>query len=151
MSHPDEDLPSIQVSLKQFVSLSQALYLPASGQNQDLERFIRFVLAGHIQNQSDGKEKGQLARIFVNAQQGALAPPIHRYQLKRDIDSVIGVTYDLPFKRSMAIFPLACFRDTLTQDNHLKCRLTACEVRAILSGEKLLRCSPTGGEGHFTS
>lgn len=114
---PDEDLPAIQVSLSEFVSAAEQMFLP-----DQLENFLRFILAGRLQY------RDKLARIFINARQGALVPPISEYKLYRDIDSVIGVTHDLPFRLPMAIFPLASFRDTLTEDNHLKCPLSCPKV-----------------------
>ncbi|KAG1851045.1 hypothetical protein DFJ58DRAFT_661761 [Suillus subalutaceus] len=110
---PDEDLPAIQVSLSEFVSAAERMFAP-----DQLENFLRFVLAGRLQSHN------KLARIFLNARQGALAPPTSEFQVYRDIDSVIGITWDLPFQLPMAIFPLASFRDTLTEDNHLKCPLS---------------------------
>jgi hypothetical protein len=115
MQPPDEDLPAIQVSLKEFVSAAERIFTVADQSNDQQEAFLRFVLAGRLHRNN------QLARIFINARQGVYAPPISEYKLYRDIDSVIGITRDLPFKLSMAIFPLPPFRDTLTQDNHLKC------------------------------
>ncbi|KAG2097998.1 uncharacterized protein F5147DRAFT_583311 [Suillus discolor] len=113
MQPPDEDLPAIQVSLEEFVLAAEQMF-----KSDQLETFIRFVLAGRLQSHD------KLARIFINARQGALAPQISEYKLHRDIDSVIGITRDLPFQTHMAIFPLASFRDSLTEDNHLKCPLS---------------------------
>ncbi|KAG2064082.1 hypothetical protein BDR04DRAFT_1162939 [Suillus decipiens] len=113
LEHPDEDLPAIQVSLSEFVSAAEQMFMP-----DQLDNFLRFVLAGRLQHHDNH------ARIFINARQGALAPPISEYQLYRDVDSVIGITRDLPFQLPMAIFPLASFRDSLTEDNHLKCPIS---------------------------
>lgn len=118
MNHPDEDLPELQISLQEFVILAQNLSKPG----QELEKFIRFVLAGRLQIND------RLFRIFVNARQGVAAPLLSDRQMYRDIDSAIGINRDLPFTSSMAIFPLAAFRDTLTKDNHLKYSLTNLEV-----------------------
>lgn len=126
MQPPDEDLPAIQVSLKEFVSAAEQLFMQGQSKDQ-LEDFIRFVLAGRLQSHNG------LARIFLNARQGILAPAISDYQLYRDIDSVIGITRDLPFKLSMAIFPLPPFRDTLTEDNHLKCPVFCPKVHLFTS------------------
>jgi hypothetical protein len=126
MKHPDEALPTVQLSLQQFVSLSQSLF-PSEPEPQagpELDRFIRLALAGRIQ----GVDGNSLSRVLLNVQQGASAPPIGKYQVKRDIDSVIGITCDLPFRRTLAIYPLACFRDTLTKDNHMKYNLVECKV-----------------------
>ncbi|KAG2738365.1 hypothetical protein P692DRAFT_201731319 [Suillus brevipes Sb2] len=113
MEYPDETLSDIQVSLTEFVSVAQHLL-----KQDELEHFLRFVLAGRL------RRHDMMARIFINARQGALAPPLSQYQLYRDIDSVIGITRNLPFKLPMSIFPLASFRDTLTKDNHIKYTLS---------------------------
>jgi hypothetical protein len=132
---PDEDLPAIQVSLSEFVSAAEQMFRP-----DQLENFLRFVLAGRLQSND------KLARIFLNARQGALAPPISEFRVYRDIDSVIGITQDLPFRLPMAIFPLASFRDTLTDDNHLKCPLS-CPKVSVDSGQtsSILTGAPSPG------
>lgn len=132
MQPPDEDLCGIQVSLSEFVSVAQHLYTL-----EDTEDFLRFVLAGRL------KRDDMTARIFINARQGVLAPPISQYQLHRDIDSLIGVTRNLPFRLPMSIFPLASFRDSLTKDNHLKCTLSYPQVGRLLSTSGILTDSPT--------
>lgn len=110
MSHPDEDLPVVQLSLKQFVSIAQNLF----NRKQDSDAFVRFVLAGRIQINN------QESWVFINARQGEIAPPVHKYQLRRDVDSAIGMTHDLPFRKALGVFPVASWCDTLTEDNHLK-------------------------------
>jgi hypothetical protein len=109
LNHPDEDLPELQLTLREFVLASQNVFAL-----QDCDAFIRFVLAGRICN------NGQQGRIFINARQGAAAPSKGNYQQRGDVDSAIGITRGLPFNVPLAIFPLAPFRDTLTKDNHIK-------------------------------
>jgi len=110
MDYPDEFLPESQMSLKQFVQTAQ--HLLSLEQSPDaLVRVLRFILAGRLEL------NGSLTRIFINARQGAFPPSI--YQSRRDIDSVIGITRDLPFRIALSIFPLPSFRDTLTKNNHM--------------------------------
>ena len=114
LQHPDEAQDSLQLSLTQFVAVAQALSPSESEPHQDPSAFVRFVLAERL-------EMNQKAvRVSINAKQGSRPPPVGQYQLFRDIDSVIGMTPDLPFQRPLAIFPLPSFRDTLMKDNHLK-------------------------------
>ena len=120
MDHPDEELPAIQLSLKSFVSIAQGLF--SRGFPGDYEDFTRFVLTGRI---LDGE---QVHRVFLNARQGSDAPAKEKYEVQHDLDSVVGSSQDLPYTVSMAIFPLASFRDTLTKDNHLTYTLPGCEV-----------------------
>jgi hypothetical protein len=113
MNYPDELLHESQMSLKQFVQISEYLFSQEDTPD-NLIRFVRFVLAGRFDF------NGDQTRVFINARQDASPPPIHKYQLHRDLDSAIGITRDLPFRTALAIFPLASFRDTLTKDNHIK-------------------------------
>ncbi|KAG1865185.1 hypothetical protein C8R48DRAFT_601387 [Suillus tomentosus] len=92
---PDEDLPAIQFSLREFVSAAEQMFTPDQQEN-----FLHFVLAGRLQHHD------RLAHIFINARQGAHTPLISEYQLYRDIDSVMSITWDLPFKLPITIFPL---------------------------------------------
>jgi hypothetical protein len=113
MDYPDEALHESQVPLQQFVRTAE--HLLSQDQTPDnMVRFIRFVLAGRFE--LDGHQ----TRIFVNARQAASPPLIDAYQHRRDLDSVIGVTRGFPFRVALALFPLASFRDTLTEDNHVK-------------------------------
>jgi hypothetical protein len=113
LDYPDEALDSLQLSLTDYVSIARALFPSESESDQDPNAFIRFVLAGRLD--IDARH----FRVSINAKQGALPPPFGKYQLFGDVDSVIGVTRDLPFRRPFAIFPLPYFRDTLTKDNHI--------------------------------
>lgn len=132
MQYPDEDLSTLQVSLEQFVKSAEYLHDQKdspqnhgdmANQTQAALRFIRFVAAGRYI--SDNGEK----RIFVNALQGKSLMSSNTCEQQDDIDSVIGVTKDLPFAVTMAIFPLPSFRDTLTKKNHLVYKRHASYVR----------------------
>lgn len=114
LHYPDEPLDFLQLSLAQFVTLSNMLL---NMEAADATTFVRFVLAGRLEM------NGKSLRVSINAKQGAPPPPVDKYDLYRDIDSVIGITQDLPFKRPLAVFPLASFRDTLTKDNHVTYKL----------------------------
>lgn len=119
MEYPDEVLKESQISLKNFVTLAGLLY--SSGET---DAFLRFVLAGRF---GEGKQ----TRIFLNACQGASPPEIGKYEVKSDIDSIVGVSSDLPYNVAMAIFPLPSFRDTLTENNHLIYQSSLCPVRFL--------------------
>src|SRR4051812_10775642 len=109
MRYPDEPRPSTQLTLFQFVQVAEDLQ-----RTDDMHDFARFVCAGRWGN--DDQEQ----RVFVNARQDARAPPTLEYELRRDFDSAIGITKDLPFHEAMAVFPMASFDDTLKRDNHIK-------------------------------
>jgi hypothetical protein len=110
--YPDESLPSIQMSLADFVDTAQTIL---SAPDADPRDFVHFVLAGRLK-QDDGLDK----RVFVNAREDAFVPGRGEYQLRRDYDSGFGTTRDFPFTAAMAIFPVASFADTLKKDNHIR-------------------------------
>jgi hypothetical protein len=110
MDHPDEDLLELQTSLEQYLVLAEHLF----ADERRSHAFVRFILAGRLQ--SDANQ----ARIFINARQGVSAPPIGAYRTRWDFDSAFGVTRDLPFTVALAIFLLPSFRDTLTDDIHMR-------------------------------
>lgn len=108
--HPDEPLPSTQVSLEQFLDI-----LKQELDDQNIKKFLKGAMAGrHFAN-------GDERRIFVNPLQDKPEithnPP--NYTVTRDYDSAIGVTRDLPFSRPLAIFPLTPFKETLKKTNHV--------------------------------
>lgn len=107
MSYPDEELVELQLSLKDFVSLAGELV----GQPNSFP-FAQFVLAGRIHDMDEQK------RILINARIDAVPPAAG--PLRRDIDSAIGITRDLPFNKPLAVYAVASFSDTLTKDNHLR-------------------------------
>lgn len=112
MNYPDEQLATVQLSLRDFVEIAEAL---ASGGN--MNSFARFVLSGRLER--DGKDHS----VFLNARQAVQVPPKGQYTTTGDIDSVIGASTDLPYKQSLGIFPLAPFRDTLKDNVHIKYNL----------------------------
>lgn len=110
MSYPDETLKERFLSLAEFVKISSFLETEIKEEIAS----VRYALAGRF-----AEEAGEI-RVFLNSTLGVEAPPLGQYTLRRDIDSMIGITRDLPFRVAFALFPLASFRDTLTKDNHLK-------------------------------
>jgi hypothetical protein len=108
MQYPDENLPKYEMNLKQFVTSAQILSTAGEQEN-----FALLLYAGRME--VDGVKK----RVYVNPRQGASAPPAGLYDIRRDIDSAIGVTKNLPFKSPLAVFPMSSFEDTLKKTNHL--------------------------------
>ena len=107
--YPDEDLPEIQLSLKEFVDKATGIL---EGPN-DIYQFCRMVLAGRIE--VDGEDH----RIFVNPRQDLLPIRPSRLTLTRDYDSISACSTNLPFKVPLSIYPVAPFKETLTKDIHL--------------------------------
>jgi hypothetical protein len=108
MRYPDENLPALQMDLGEFVRKSQEL-----SEGDDSDAFARFVLAGRL-----ATDQG-LHRVFINARQNAHAPPEGTFDVRRDFDSAIGITQDLPFTAALSVYPMPSFEDTLKKDNHL--------------------------------
>lgn len=113
LNYPDEALDSLQLSLTEYVSIAQALFPSESQPDQDPNVFIRFVLAGYLDINA------RHLCVSINTKQGALPPPSGKYQQFGDVDCVIGITQDFPFRQPFAIFLLPYFRDKLMKDNHI--------------------------------
>ena len=109
LRYPDEDLPQLQMSLREFVEKATDIL---TGPN-DIYEFCRMVLAGRLD--VDGVQH----RIFVNARQDL--EPIHpsRFTLTRDYDSISACSKNLPFTVPFSVYPVAPFKEILTKDNHL--------------------------------
>ena len=71
------------------------------------------VLAGRVD------VNGTEHRIFVNARQDLAEIRSSSFTVTRDYDSICACTSDLPFTAPLSIYPVAPFRDTLKDDNHL--------------------------------
>lgn len=109
MAYPDEELPDLHLTLEDFVSRAQnALSDPETYVEQD---FVRLLLSGRVTDEITSK------RISVNPRHSGAE--VGGYEVRRDFDSIIGVSKDLPFAVPMAVFPLHSHRDTLVEDIHL--------------------------------
>ena len=115
MRCPDEPLPSLQVSLKTFVSAAQKLW--DDDRHHD---FARFMCAGRLAPHPDDVQHC----VFVNARRDIPALPLGEYEIRRDFDSAIGVTRTLPLLHPLAVFPTASFEDTLKKDNRVTAEVT---------------------------
>ncbi|CCM06331.1 uncharacterized protein FIBRA_08584 [Fibroporia radiculosa] len=116
--HPDEALPAIQLSLADFNEYGQRVLTNPNDEDR-IYSFVRYMLGGRYDDDDE------LKRIYVNARQGLRAPiPVtpdnpNGYIVRRDYDSVIGVTRTLPFKHGIAVYPLPPFKEAMTSDMHL--------------------------------
>jgi hypothetical protein len=109
MRYPDEPIPEIQMSLREFhQTASRILNGPDT-----VYDFCRMVLAGRVD--VDGTEH----RIFVNARQDLEEIRPSLLTITRDYDSICACTHNLPFIAPFSIFPIPPFREALTSDNHL--------------------------------
>lgn len=124
MPSPDEDLPQKQVTLQEFLQLADSLLYTRN----DVNGFVRFVLAGRYSTVQDGP----MSRVFVNAKQGLhTGLPDAELLVTRDYDSIIGISKDLPYKAALQVFPVAPFKETLKKNNHVKALAYDSRVRLL--------------------
>ncbi|KAH9915067.1 hypothetical protein B0H21DRAFT_703417 [Amylocystis lapponica] len=113
MQHPDEPLPSLQLSLAEF---NQRAY-DATFSNRPTSNLdsVRFILAGRTP-----PHHSPAARVFLNVRQELPDLAMHGYTVTRDYDSVIGITRTLPFTQAISVYPVPPFSATLTKDIHIE-------------------------------
>ena len=105
-----EWLPTHEWSLEQFVEHAKTVLLT----NEDIHRFVQFTLAG---KSYDPAARPSRVRLVPSLQ----TPAVDTLPLRatRDFDSLIGITTDLPFSQSIAVYPIPNFKDSLSKSNHL--------------------------------
>jgi hypothetical protein len=116
--YPNEELDQRVISLLDYVTTAFDLHSAAAedgAPREYMEDFLRFALAGRYKE--DGESDPQ--RIILNPFLNLHPPRAGHYNISRDIDSAIGYTSDLPFSVPFAVFIIARFEDTLTDQNHL--------------------------------
>lgn len=111
-AYPDEYLPTNQLSLAGFIEQANSI-LEDEEFEGDLHPFAQFVLCGRY------RSEGGARRITLNGRQELRYPSRGDYTVRRDYDSVIGITRSLPFQDAISVYPLPPFRDTHRNDNHL--------------------------------
>lgn len=119
---PDENLPHLQMSVPDMVN--NGIDLLGRG---DIQNFCQLMLSGRYVS-DDAVEH----RVYVNARQGTQPPLLNDCTLTRDIDSVIGITDDLPYTAPLAIFPMAPFKETLKKSNHIATEITTANVCEVI-------------------
>ena len=124
MRYPDETLSFSQLGLREFVELAQNLQ-----EDPDMITFTHFMCSGRTIVEDLGE-----VRVTVNCRQGADPPRDGEYQLRRDFDSAIGITRDLPFSTALAVFPMPSFADTLKRSNHVNFDIKQSEVSSAKLG-----------------
>jgi hypothetical protein len=94
---PDQHLPSVHLSMQQFVTQAFAILLQPDNANHDkILEFIQFVLCGRRFNGPDGE------RIFVD-QYLPIEP--NNISIRQHSNDLIGVTNTLPFFKNWALTP----------------------------------------------
>lgn len=111
MEYPHETLIVSQLSMAAFVERGDAL-LNDAHHVDPVDAFVRFVLAGRdfIQNEE--------YRVFLNPREEVAPLQRDQYSIRRDYDSLIGITRTLPFRRPIAIYPFPPFKEALQASDH---------------------------------
>lgn len=117
LSPPNEPLPSVQMSVKDYVRTAQRYVMDGEGSLHDV---LPFILAGRM----PATENEPQRRVFVNCTQDALLDDVDEISSRRDYDSIIGISKDLPFTAPLGIYPTPRFEDSLNSNNHCKYKLT---------------------------
>ncbi|GBE88997.1 predicted protein [Sparassis crispa] len=76
-------------------------------------------------------------RVFVNARQGFAAPPSDEYTIRRDYDSLLGISRSLPYISQLAVFPIPSFRETLTTSVHMAVKIQTTEGQRSVQLHKI--------------
>jgi hypothetical protein len=105
-------------TLKEYVAKLQAFWDESGDENtangaSALEQFVRLGITGRM------RRTNKVARIimtdcYVTPEQ------VSEFTIRRDYDSLIGWSHDLPLQCPVDIYMIPRFRDTLKKDIHIK-------------------------------
>ena len=113
--YPDEYLPVRTMGLLDMNAHARRLL--ESGGHDDVDAFIRLMLAGRFKD-----ENGVMHRVLLSPSHNQ--PPIDEFEshvvYTGDFDSLIGFTHNLPFLHSLSVIPIPSFMFTLRKNIHLK-------------------------------
>ena len=116
--YPDEDLPKLTLSLKEFNDIAYRLLDHSLSNAVDPKHhtFVNFVLSGRYTDPEDNLQK----RINIDVLKDVTPTrDIEDFKITRDYDSIIGISNNLPFTIPIAIYPIPPFDQSLTKSNHL--------------------------------
>lgn len=111
----DHEIFPDQITFRQFVEEARQLYIDMTAPNPNHGAeltFLKFVLAGRR-----GLNLADQRDVALNTLQGL--PPLGAINLMRDYDSLMGITYDLPYSVALSIWPVPPFREVLKENNHI--------------------------------
>ncbi|KIP01233.1 hypothetical protein PHLGIDRAFT_80839 [Phlebiopsis gigantea 11061_1 CR5-6] len=116
--YPDETLPSLTLSIKEFNDIAYKLLDHSYSNDVDPmnHTFVNFMLSGRYKDPDNGAEK----RVRIDPCKGlASTSTIEDIEITRDYDSIIGISNNFPFSVPIAIYPIASFSLSLKKSNHL--------------------------------
>ena len=117
-SYPDEPLPTLTLSIKEFNEIAYQLldYSHSNRVDPMHHKFVNFVLSGRYTVLPHGQEH----RVHIDVTKDVTpTQDIQSLKLCRDYDSIIGLTENLPFRVTMAMHPIPPFSMSLKKSNHL--------------------------------
>lgn len=106
---PDEELPSVTLSLREFNATACQLL----DQADDQLPFVRFVLAGRMATHA-----GEM-RVNIDPTKNLTPMTDVPTIVSRDYDSIIGVSDNLPYCTPLSFYPFPNFKQSLSKTNHL--------------------------------
>ena len=105
-----------QLTFRQFILETHALYFNMVnnvGKDEDHElKFLKFILAGHSGLNLQGQE-----HVSLNTLQDL--PPLGHIHVTHDYDLLMGITFNLPYRVTLGIWPVPPFKETLSQNSHI--------------------------------
>lgn len=115
----DREENTMQLSFTVFICQANILYNTMQDDTLNKDQylltskdFFQFILAGCYTQNNLSKH------ITLNACQGLIDPV--SFKARRDYDSLISATHNLPYSCHLSLFPVSPFRDALKKTNHIK-------------------------------
>ena len=109
-SNPD------QSTFRQFILETCALYsnmVNNVGEDKDHElKFLKFILAGH-----SGLDLQEQEHVSLNTVQDL--PPLGHIHVTHNYDSLMGITFNLPYRVTLGIWRVPPFKEILSQNSHI--------------------------------
>lgn len=134
---PDEPMARVRMSLADYNKAvagtldGSAAGFPEMAQSERIDAFVLANLCGRLCVDNVDQEIGEGGvlegnlRVFLDALHDVPQANPYRVTVTRDCDSVIGRTFDLPFTKPLAIYPLPRFADTLKKTNHMTIKISS--------------------------
>lgn len=132
LQRPDERMARLRCSLEEFNDILNCIIdgtapdQPDMTHNERIDAFVIAALCGRLCNDTltqtwkdDGVLEGNV-RVYIDALHNIPAAVPHRLTLTRDCDSLIGRSFELPFRTFLSVFPIPRSDRTLRRANHVR-------------------------------
>lgn len=119
MPGPNANIPLAESSLREFCDRANSL--TNAGLHED---FVRFCLTCRFpEGRNNIGAPTAETRYSLDAERDLEQPHIHNTSIRRDFDSVLGISKSLPYKVTVAVFAVPNFADTLQDNVHLSVKI----------------------------